>query len=122
MNVWSLSDLHLSISTPSKDMAVFGAVWEGYMAKIEANWKKLVEQEDLVLIAGDTSWAMKLEDALIDLKWIDNLPGTKVLIKGNHDYWWNSVTKIREALPKSLHIIQNDVFDFQDYSIGGTRL
>lgn len=103
-------------------MAVFGPTWEGYMQKIEANWLRLVEKEDLVLIAGDTSWASTLEEALIDLAWIDKLPGTKVLIKGNHDYWWASNAKMKQLLPPSIHCIHNNAFHWNNVTIGGTRL
>jgi uncharacterized protein len=122
MSVWAISDLHLSLGVSSKSMEIFGPAWEKYMQKIEENWKKAVAPSDLVLVAGDLSWAMRLKEAMPDLMWLDKLPGTKVIIKGNHDYWWNSISKLREILPPSIHAIQNDVFIWQDYAIGGARL
>lgn len=103
-------------------MDIFGPGWSNYMERIQTHWNACVLPDDLVLIPGDISWAMKLEQALIDLKWIDQLPGTKVMIRGNHDYWWSSASKVRAILPPSIHIIQNDAFTWNDYSIGGTRL
>jgi uncharacterized protein len=122
MSIWAISDLHLTFSTPEKSMEAFGENWEKYQDKIEKNWKKHILPEDLVLLAGDTSWAMKLEDALIDLRWIDALPGRKLLIKGNHDYWWSSLNKLKKEIPSSLHVIQNDVYLWNDVAIGGARL
>lgn len=122
MSVWALSDLHLAFSIPTKTMEAFGPSWKGYTEKIESNWKKLISPDDLVLIPGDISWAMKLADALIDLNWIDRLPGTKVLLRGNHDYWWDSLSKLNKVKPSSIHFIQNNVFIWQDIAIGGSRL
>lgn len=122
MKIWVLADLHLAHSVPSKNMAFFGPVWEGYMDKIAASWKELVKPEDLVLLPGDITWAMKLEEAKIDLAWIDSLPGTKVLIRGNHDYWWSSAKKMSEMFPPSVHFIHNNAYHFNDVAIGGSRL
>ena len=120
--IWALADLHLAHSVPSKNMAVFGPVWEGYMDKMAASWKELVKPDDLVLLPGDITWAMKLEEAKIDLAWIDSLPGTKVLIRGNHDYWWSSAKKMSEMFPPSVHFIHNNAYHFNDIAIGGSRL
>ncbi len=122
MNVWAISDLHLSFGVPEKNMNVFGPLWENYAEKIEKNWRMRVGEKDLVLIGGDTSWAMHFEEALIDLKWIDQLPGQKVLIKGNHDFWWSSISKMKNMLPPSIHLLYNDSFTYQDVAIAGTRL
>ncbi len=122
MSVWSLSDLHLSFGTPNKKMDVFGPKWTDHADKIKKNWMEKVSADDLVLIAGDISWALHLKEALIDLKWIDALPGTKVISKGNHDYWWGSNSKVQDALPGSIHLVNNTVFDWNDITIGGTRL
>ncbi len=102
-------------------MDIFGGNWENYTTKIAENWQKLVKEEDLVLIAGDISWAMKLEEAVADLEWIDNLPGKKIIIKGNHELWWNGITAVRNILPDSISAIQNDCLRFGDYLICGTR-
>ena len=120
--VWAIADLHLSISTPEKDMSVFGPRWENCIARTKNNWIQTVAPEDLVLIPGDISWAHNLDQALIDLQWIDTLPGTKVMIKGNHDYWWQTISKLRKLAPPSIHFIQNDTFDFMSISIAGTKL
>lgn len=122
MSIWVLSDLHLAVGNPSKDMAVFGPAWENYMDKIEKNWKACIQPDDLVLIPGDISWAANLDQAKIDLNWIHALPGTKVIIKGNHDYWWASNTKMDAALPSSIHYIHNNAFHWNDVTLGGSRL
>lgn len=120
--IWALADLHLSFGVPNKEMDVFGPSWQDWTKRIEENWKTLVKEEDLVLIAGDISWAMRLFEAIPDLKWIDALPGTKVIIKGNHDLWWNSLAQIQKVLPASIHLIQNNAFHWKDVSIAGSRL
>lgn len=122
MRIWAIGDLHLSFGVKNKSMDVFGPNWESHAQKIASNWKSLIHPEDLVLIPGDISWAMKIEEALPDLEWIDALPGTKVMIKGNHDYWWGSLSKITSVLPPSIHVIQNSVFNWKDITIGGARL
>ena len=122
MNVWTISDLHLSFGTPNKNMDVFGDKWKNHPDKIAENWKKVINHDDLVLIAGDISWAMKTEDAIPDLEWIDKLPGIKLMSRGNHDLWWKSASKVRKILPPSIHIIHNDAFTKDDVTIGGTRL
>jgi len=122
MNVWAIADLHLSFGVPEKTMEVFGPQWERYAQKIEAHWREVIQPEDFVLIAGDISWALALEHARIDLEWIDRLPGTKALIKGNHDYWWSSLSKAKKILPPSLHLIQNNAFFYEGIAVGGTRL
>jgi len=122
MTVWALSDPHLSFSVPDKNMEFFGEVWTGYTDKIKSHWEAVIGPDDLVLVPGDISWAMKFEDALIDLEWIHALPGTKLICKGNHDYWWGSVSKMTKTMPPSIHIIHNNVFTWKDISIGGARL
>jgi predicted phosphohydrolase len=103
-------------------MDIFGKEWVGWTQKIEENWKAKITKDDLVLIAGDISWAMRIEEAIPDLEWIDSLPGTKVMIRGNHDYWWQSKSKVEKILPPSIRIIQNNAFDWNDVSIAGARL
>ncbi len=121
-SVWAIADLHLAISTPEKTMEVFGPSWKDYHARLEKNWKEKISDEDLVLLPGDITWAMSLEKALIDLEWIDRLPGTKVMIKGNHDYWWSSQAKMEKVRPKTIHFLYQDAFLWHDIAIGGTRL
>lgn len=122
MPVWAIADLHLSLGVPDKAMDVFGDQWINHAEKIEQSWRSLIKEDDLVLIPGDISWAMHLEEARPDLEYLDKLPGTKVLIKGNHDYWWGSLSKVKTILPKSCHLIQNNVFNWHDISIAGARL
>lgn len=120
MKVFAISDLHLSINSP-KPMDIFGPVWEGYLDKIFAQWREKVGEEDLVLIAGDFSWAMKLESAEADFRLLQELPGKKVIIRGNHDYWWKSISAVREMLPSGFYAIQNDSLKFGNVIVCGTR-
>lgn len=120
MKVYSISDLHLSL-TCDKPMDIFGPVWEGYWENIIADWQKQVSDEDIVLIAGDISWAMKLEDAQKDLQEIAKLKGKKIFIRGNHDYWWKSLTAIRSVLPNNCYVLQNDSLKIGNYVFCGTR-
>lgn len=122
MPIWSLADPHLAFGVPEKTMEVFGPSWKNYAEKIQENWTRIVTPEDLVLIPGDISWAKTLDEALVDLKWIDALPGTKVMIRGNHDYWWSSSAKLAKIMPPSIHFIQNNTFVWNDVAIGGSRL
>ena len=95
MSIFAISDLHLStLDKTDKSMEVFGKRWDNYMMRIENNWKKLVGENDTVIIPGDISWALKLEDTLADLRFIDALPGKKVFLKGNHDLWWSTMKKL----------------------------
>ena len=122
MTIWVLADVHLAFGNPKKSMEVFGPAWKDYPKRIKEAWERLVGPDDLVLIPGDISWAMKLEDALVDLDWIDRLPGHKLIIRGNHDYWWPSASKLRAVLPPTIHFIQNDAFEWNDITFGGARL
>ena len=96
MAVFVIADLHLDTVTYEKSMEVFGNRWQGYIEKIKNNWTRVVEQNDTVIIPGDISWALTTEDALEDIRWIDALPGRKLIMKGNHDFWWSTVTKMRK--------------------------
>ena len=120
-HVYAIGDLHLSLSVPNKAMDVFGAHWKDHAGRIKEAWQDTVREEDLVLIPGDVSWAMYLSDAIADLAFIGSLKGAKLLLRGNHDYWWQSVTKVRAALPEGMYALQNDVFRFGDLCICGTR-
>ena len=121
MKVFAIGDLHLSFAM-EKPMDLFGNNWAGHPERIRSAWTKTVRDEDLVLIPGDISWAMHLEDALPDLLFIDALPGQKLLLRGNHDYWWSSPTKIRSVLPPSIRILQNESLRAGPVAISGTRL
>jgi predicted phosphohydrolase len=120
--VWTIADLHLSFGTPNKKMDVFGERWVNHEERVKEHWQQLVHLDDLVLIPGDISWGMTPEQALPDLEWIHQLPGTKVMIKGNHDYWWTSLKKLEKILPPSIHLIQNNAFVWNNIAIAGTRL
>lgn len=121
MRIYAISDLHLSVNNP-KPMDIFGPTWEGYLDKIFLQWKEMVTEDDLVLLAGDFSWAMKLEDTKPDFALLKDLPGKKVIIRGNHDYWWKSISAVRAILPEKFYAIQNDAMKFGDYILCGTRL
>ena len=121
MNIYAISDLHLS-STADKPMDIFGGNWEGHFEKIKLDWLATVKDEDIVLISGDISWAMKLEDGLVDLRALAVLPGKKVFIRGNHDYWWNGITKLRDNAPdESFVFLQTDAVKIGEYVIVGSR-
>lgn len=122
MNIWAIADIHLAISCPDKTMEDFGPQWNHYMDKMAASWKESVNEGDLVLIPGDISWARTLEDAKIDLEWLENLPGKKIMIRGNHDSWWQSKNKVKSILPPSVIALQNDAYSHKGVSIGGARL
>lgn len=102
-------------------MEIFGDGWANYLEQIKSNWLANVSEEDVVLIAGDISWAMKLEEAEKDFTYFKELPGKKVFIRGNHDYWWNSISAVRNMLPNNCFALQNDAVKFGDVIICGTR-
>ena len=120
MKLFAIGDLHLD-GQQKKPMDVFGPVWQDHRERIFAAWRESVGGGDTVLLPGDFCWAMQFRDALPDLAAVAALPGQKLLIRGNHDYWWTSATKMREALPPSVGIIQNDACDIGPAVIAGTR-
>lgn len=120
MNIYSISDLHLTSGT-NKPMDIFGENWIGHWDKIRADWKEKVCHDDIVLIAGDISWGMNVEQALNDLNEIDELPGKKIIIRGNHDYWWSTYKKLCALDLKSIIFIQNNAKITGDYVFCGTR-
>lgn len=119
MALFAISDLHLDLNG-DKPMDIFGENWFQHDEKIKSNWIEKIKEEDIVLIAGDISWSMKIENGIQDLEWIHKLPGTKVMVKGNHDYWWVSITKLNEMY-EDMKFIQNNFFAYGDYAICGTR-
>ena len=120
MKVFAIGDLHLSINNP-KPMDIFGPVWEGYLDTIEKDWEEKVSDDDVVLIPGDISWAMKMTDAKADLDYISKLKGKKIIIKGNHDYWWNSISALRDGLNNNTFALQNDALKFDNVIVCGSR-
>ncbi len=119
MSIFVIGDLHLSFST-DKPMDIFGDNWKDHYKKIKKDWIEKVKEDDLILIAGDTSWAINLEEADIDFKWIDNLPGKKIVIKGNHDYWWTTLKKMN-GLYDSIKFINNNYYEYNGIGICGSR-
>lgn len=120
MAVYAIGDLHLP-GHEQKPMNVFGQQWDRHFDVIRDNWLSRVGQEDIVLIPGDISWAMQLTDALDDLHVIGELPGRKLLLRGNHDYWWSSIGKVRDALGANTYALQNDALLLGNHVFCGTR-
>ncbi|MBR5344390.1 MAG: metallophosphoesterase [Clostridia bacterium] len=120
MRLFAIGDLHLS-GGDEKPMNVFGEHWEGHFERICADWRIRVADEDAVLIPGDFSWAMQLKDAVPDLQQIAALPGRKVFIKGNHDYWWSSLTQVKEAMGEGMTALQHTAVDLGPWVVCGTR-
>ena len=122
MSIYAISDLHLSLFTP-KPMDIFGPAWEGHAEKIKRTWLETVSESDTVLIPGDLSWAMRLPEAMPDLSFIADLPGRKVLIRGNHDYWWHrkQTAKLQRDIDRNLTFLQGTSTMIGDIGITGTR-
>lgn len=123
MSLFTIADLHLSLSA-DKPMDIFPG-WENYIIKIEKNWRANIKQKDTVVIGGDISWGMNLKEAKEDFRFIHNLPGKKIMIKGNHDYWFATKTKTEDFLKAngfdSIQMLFNNSFSYKGYSICGTR-
>jgi len=120
MRVFAIGDLHLAGGT-GKTMDRFGEHWHNHDQKIFEAWHRVVGQDDLVLIVGDTSWAMRLNDALPDLERIGQMPGLKLLLKGNHDYWWESQAKMSRVLHPSITVLQASSTIVNRIAVAGTR-
>ncbi len=124
MALFALSDLHLSFGI-NKPMDVFGPSWQDYMQRIHDNWYGSVCDDDLVVVGGDLSWATYLDEAKADFEFLHTLPGKKLLIKGNHDYWWESVTKLNAFIAAngydSISFLHNTAYVYGDFVIAGTR-
>jgi len=102
-------------------MDVFGSAWDDHAARIADSWRNIVAEEDVVLIPGDISWAMHLDEAKADIDFISALPGKKIIMRGNHDYWWASLSKVRAILPEGIYALQNDAVDIGGAVIAGSR-
>lgn len=121
MKIFAISDLHLS-GLSDKPMDVFGSGWENHFEKIKEDWQNRVSDDDIVLIAGDISWGTTLEEGLYDLQSLKGLKGKKIFTRGNHDFWWNGITKLRRAAPdESFYFLQNDCVKFGNVIICGSR-
>jgi predicted phosphohydrolase len=126
MAIYVLSDLHLSIDAKTnKSMEVFGNRWQDYVSKIEKNWNAVVAPHDTVIVPGDISWAMKLEDSYADLQFLNALNGKKLLGKGNHDFWWSTVSKMKKFFAlngfDTLDVLYNNAHIVEDKIVCGTR-
>lgn len=131
MKIYAISDLHLSFSAPPdirdwrtplyKPMSEVDPAWQDHPRRIYENWCEIIRPEDIVLVPGDISWAMRLEETVYDMQYLENLPGNIILVQGNHDYWWQSLSRVRAALPPNTRVIQNDSVDLGEVQICGTR-
>ena len=124
MALYAISDLHLPLGV-DKPMDVFGKTWENYVARLAENWRKTVSQEDTVVLPGDFSWATYLPQAHADFSFLHDLPGKKVLLKGNHDYWWTTRNKLDEFMREhgfsDICFLQNDALLYGETALCGTR-
>ncbi|EFI42120.1 MULTISPECIES: metallophosphoesterase [Peptoniphilus] len=118
--IWALGDLHFD-PIGDKPMDIFGKKWINHEGKIISYWKEKVSDDDLVLLPGDISWGLKLKDALSDLQKIDALPGNKIISKGNHDYWWGSLSKMNSLGLKTIKFLNNNSYVYNDIEIFGSR-
>lgn len=120
MKLFAIADLHLN-GNSNKPMDVFGEKWANHTERLFDLWQSVVSENDCVLIPGDISWAMRFDDVLDDLRFISGLNGKKILIRGNHDYWWVSPARIRSVLPSNISIIQNDSVKINGFAVAGSR-
>ena len=124
MSLFVMADLHLS-SDRSKSMEIFGPRWQDYMEKIQKNWNRVVSPEDTVIVPGDISWSLRLEDSLADFLFLDALNGKKLIGKGNHDFWWSTHSKLRSFWEQNqiqtVDILYNNAHRFEDCIVCGTR-
>ena len=124
MAIFAISDLHLSFGT-DKPMNVFGQVWENYEEKIKINWKSSVNENDIVILPGDLSWGITLKEAKKDFEFINNLPGKKIILKGNHDYYFSTKTKVEKYFKENgfdtISVLHNDAIETNECIVAGTR-
>lgn len=126
MSVFAISDLHLSLNCATdKSMEVFGRRWQGYVKKLESNWRALVGEHDTVILAGDISWALSIDEAVDDFLFLHSLPGKKIIAKGNHDFWWQTMNKLTAFKEKhnltDISFLYNNAYVVEDFIIAGTR-
>ena len=124
MSIYVIADLHLSFNNP-KPMDIFGDNWASHEDKIKNDWIQKVKEEDLVVIPGDFSWETYLKDTKLDFQYLNSLPGKKILLKGNHDYWWTTVTAMRKYLQdnnfNNIDFLYNNSYEFENKILCGTR-
>jgi predicted phosphohydrolase len=128
MSIWAIADIHASATEgstgkPIKSMDVFGPHWEDHVLRLEQAWQEQVSSDDTVIVAGDIDWALHLAEAMETLHRIAAWKGEKILLRGNHDYWWSSkaTTRVRRALPPSLHLLHNNAFQADGFNICGAK-
>lgn len=123
MSLFAIGDTHLSLRT-DKPMDIFNG-WTDYVSRLEKNWRAVVNEDDTVVIAGDISWEMNIENTLTDFRFLEGLPGEKIIMKGNHDYWWNTKKKMEEFLEKNnlstIKILYNNAYEVGNFAVCGTR-
>jgi predicted phosphohydrolase len=124
VKVWAIGDPHLSFQNGvlTKPMSIFGKQWENHPETIKKNWEAQVKEEDVVFVVGDISWAKKLTEVVEDLAFLGRLPGKKVFIKGNHDFWWTSLGKAQGVLPAGCTALNGGIIEFEHFVVGGLRL
>lgn len=128
MSIWAIADIHASATdavtgVPIKSMDIFGPQWRDHVSRLESSWQDVVAPSDTVLIAGDTDWALHLSEAMETLERIDRWNGHKILVRGNHDYWWSSkmTNRVRRALPSSLALLHNNSFRVEGFNVCGAK-
>ena len=124
MAIYAIADLHLSFNE-NKPMNIFGNNWENHQEKIKIDWESKVNKDDTVLLPGDFSWSMYLKDTVKDFEFLNSLPGKKILLKGNHDYWWTTLKSMRDFLKlnkfENIDFLYNNSYEVENYIICGTR-
>lgn len=124
MSIYTIGDLHLSFQE-NKPMSIFGDNWENHEGKIKKDWTSKVQENDLVVLPGDFSWSTYVKDTYEDFKFLNSLPGKKILLKGNHDYWWTTLTSMRKFLEENsfnnIDFIYNNSYEYEDVILAGTR-
>ena len=125
MSLYVIADLHLATADASKSMEVFGKRWLNYIEKLNSNWQRVITDNDTVIIPGDISWGLTTSDARQDLLWLDSLPGKKVILKGNHDFWWSTVSKLNaffvENKINSISVLNNNAIEIEGRILAGSR-
>lgn len=125
MSVFVIADLHLATVNKQKSMEIFGKRWKNYIEKLRINWQAIVSKNDTVIIPGDISWGLTTSDALNDLIWLDALPGKKIIMKGNHDFWWSTASKLNSFFElnniNSISLLNNNALEVENYIIAGSR-